>query len=358
MPVTILIPTPLRRFLEGRKSVEVAAGTVQDALSALGDLSPDLRHHLFDDRGCLRGFVSVFLGHENIRDLGPAGQALAVRDGDVLTLVLAIAGGAPPPENLSEGEKLRYSRQLVLPEVSLEGQKRLKKARVLCIGAGGLGSPLALYLAAAGVGTLGIVECDVLDLTNLQRQVLYSTEDIGRHKLDIAVERLRRLNPGIEIQPHSLRLSSREAPDLFRRYDIVADATDNFPTRYLVNDACLLTGRPDVFAGIHRFEGQVSVFAAGSGPCYRCAFPEPPPPALVPAGADAGVLGVLPGIIGSLQALEVLKLILGIGSPLIGRLLLFDALEMEFRNLPLRRSPVCPVCGERAGTAGPVDMPR
>ena len=355
MPVTILIPTPLRRFVGGSKSLEVIAETVQGALTALSDRSPELGRQLFDEQGHLRSFVNVFLGNENIRDLAPAGTAVALQDGDVLTLLLAIAGGAPTANELSTDELRRYSRHLIMPEVTLEGQKRLKRARVLCVGAGGLGSPLALYLAAAGVGTLGLVDFDVVDLTNIQRQILYSTGDVGLRKLDAASERLRQLNPEIEIVPHPIRLSSANASGLFRRYDIVADGTDNYPTRYLINDVCVLTGNPNVYASVFRFEGQVSVFGANGGPCYRCLFPEPPPIGLVPSCAEGGVLGVLPGIIGSLQALEVLKLILGIGEPAVGRLLLFDALELKFRELPIRRSADCAACGKHPSILAPID---
>jgi len=355
MPVTILIPTPLRRFVGGSKSLEVIAETVQGALTTLSDRSPELRRHLFDDQGHLRSFVNVFLGNENIRDLAPSGAAVAVQDGDVLTLLLAIAGGSPTTNELSTNELRRYSRHLIMPEVTLEGQKRLKRARVLCVGAGGLGSPLALYLAAAGVGRLGMVDFDVVDLTNIQRQILYSTADVGLRKLDAASERLRQLNPEIEIVPHPIRLSSANASELFRQYDIVADGTDNYPTRYLINDVCVLTGKPNVYASVFRFEGQVSVFCANGGPCYRCLFPEPPPIGLVPSCAEGGVLGVLPGIIGSLQALEVLKLILGIGEPAVGRLILFDALELKFRELPIRRSADCPACGKHPSILAPID---
>ena len=246
---------------------------------------------------------------------------------------------------LSHEEVLRYSRHLIMPEVTLAGQQRLKAARVLCVGAGGLGSPLTLYLAAAGVGHLGVVEDDTVDLTNIQRQILYATSDVGRRKIEAACERLRGLNPDIEITPHPVRLSSDNAMAIIANYDIVADGTDNFPTRYLVNDACVLSGKPNVYASIFRFEGQASVFDSARGPCYRCLYPEPPPPGLVPSCAEGGVLGVLPGILGTLQALEVLKLILGAGEPLIGRLVLFDALAFRFRELKIRRDPNCPVCG-------------
>jgi len=354
MSVSILIPTPLRRYVGGVKSVEVTADTVEGALSALADKSPDLRRQLFDDHGHIRNYVNVFLGDQNVRNLGASGQPVPVRDGDVLMLVPAIAGGAPESK-LSRDEILRYSRHLIMPEVTLEGQKKLKKARVLCIGAGGLGSPMTLYLAAAGVGTLGLVDFDVVDLTNIQRQILYSTSDVGRPKLDAAKERLRQLNPEIEVVDHSTHLSSWNVLDLLGQYDIIADGTDNFPTRYLVNDACVLLGKPNVYASIFRFDGQVAVFDAKRGPCYRCVFPEPPPPGLVPSCAEGGVLGGLPGVVGSLQALAVLKLILGIGDPLIGRLLLFDALDFEFRSLPVRKEPSCAVCGTSPTITAPID---
>ncbi|HEV3275688.1 MAG TPA: molybdopterin-synthase adenylyltransferase MoeB [Terriglobia bacterium] len=246
---------------------------------------------------------------------------------------------------LSKDEILRYSRHLIMPEVGMEGQLKLKQARVLCIGAGGLGSPLALYLAAAGVGRLGLVDFDVVDFTNLQRQILHGTSDVGRSKLDSAADTLGEINPNVELVRHETRLTSANALELFADYDVVADGTDNFATRYLVNDACVLAGKPNVYGSIFRFEGQASVFATKEGPCYRCLYPEPPPPGLVPSCAEGGVLGVLPGIIGAIQALETIKLILGKGEPLIGRLLLFDALALRFRELKLRKNPECPVCG-------------
>ncbi|MFQ5538479.1 MAG: molybdopterin-synthase adenylyltransferase MoeB [Gemmatimonadota bacterium] len=248
--------------------------------------------------------------------------------------------------DLTREELFRYARHLALPEVGMEGQRRLKAARVLCVGAGGLGSPLALYLAAAGVGTLGLVDDDVVDGTNLQRQILYATRDVGRPKLEAARERLAEINPHVHVVEHRARLSSANALEILQDYDAVVDGTDNFPTRYLVNDACVLLGKPNVYGSIFRWEGQVSVFAHGDGPCYRCLFREPPPPGLVPNCAEGGVMGVLPGIIGSLQAMEVIKLILGVGETLTGRLLIFDALEMSWREVTLRRNPECPVCGD------------
>jgi sulfur-carrier protein adenylyltransferase/sulfurtransferase len=249
---------------------------------------------------------------------------------------------------LSKDEILRYSRHLIMPEVGMEGQLKLKAARVLCIGTGGLGSPLALYLAAAGVGTLGLVDFDVVDFTNLQRQIIHSTSDVGRAKLDSAAEKIEAINPFVEVQRFETRLSSDNAMKIFRDFDIVVDGTDNFPTRYLVNDACVLSGKPNVYGSIFRFEGQASVFGAKDGPCYRCLYPEPPPPGLVPSCAEGGVLGILPGLVGVIQATETIKLILGSGDPLIGRLLLIDALGMRFRELKLRKNPECPVCGPNA----------
>ena len=247
--------------------------------------------------------------------------------------------------SLSNDEILRYSRHLIMPEVGMDGQLKLKAARVLCIGAGGLGSPLALYLAAAGVGTIGIVDFDVVDFTNLQRQIIHTTADVGRKKLDSAEDKLRAINPNVHVIRYDTRLSSANALELFRNFDIIIDGTDNFPTRYLVNDACVLTGKPNVYGSIFRFEGQVSVFGMEEGPCYRCLYPEPPPPGLVPSCAEGGVLGILPGLVGVMQATEAIKLILGKGEPLVGRLLLVDALAMRFRELKLRKNPDCPACG-------------
>src|SRR6184192_1025187 len=246
---------------------------------------------------------------------------------------------------LSNEEILRYSRHLIMPEVGMEGQQKLKAARVLCIGAGGLGSPLLMYLAAAGVGTLGVVDFDVVDFTNLQRQIIHSTADVGRRKLDSAEETVRGINPFVNVEKFEERLTSANALALFRQFDVIVDGTDNFPTRYLVNDACVLTGKPNVYGSIFRFEGQASVFATKDGPCYRCLYPEPPPPGLVPSCAEGGVLGILPGLVGIIQATETIKLILGSGDSLIGRLLLVDAMAMRFRELKLKKNPECLVCG-------------
>jgi len=256
---------------------------------------------------------------------------------------------------LSKEEIMRYSRHLIMPEVGMEGQLKLKQAKVLCIGTGGLGAPLGLYLAAAGVGRIGLVDFDKVDLTNLQRQILFDTKDIGRPKIEAATNRLRDLNPDIQIDTFETRLTSENALDILKDYDIVVDGTDNFPTRYLVNDACVILGKPNVYGSIFRFEGQITIFAYPGGPCYRCLYPEPPPPGLVPSCAEGGVLGVLPGIVGAIQAAETLKLIIGKGESLVGRLLLFDALAMRFRELKLRKNPECTVCGEHPTITNLID---
>ena len=253
--------------------------------------------------------------------------------------------GSVPAASLTNEEILRYSRHLIMPEVGMEGQLKLKGAKVLLIGTGGLGAPLGLYLTAAGVGHIGLVDFDVVDFTNLQRQVTFGTSDVGKPKTEAAAARLSNLNPDVQILTYEAKLTSANALELFKEYDIVVDGTDNFPTRYLVNDACILLGKPNVYGSIFRFEGQVTVFGMPDGPCYRCLYPEPPPPGLVPSCAEGGVLGVLPGIVGSLQALETIKLIIGRGESLEGRLVLFDALAMKFRELKLRKNPHCPMCG-------------
>ncbi len=351
--VTVLVPTALRQFAGGREEVRLTGETVGDVLGRLTGEHADLKRHLYKDDGQLRNFVNVYLNDEDIRYLEK--DATPVADGDTITIVPSIAGGATevgaglkPAPALSPDEIGRYSRHLIMPEVTLEGQKKLKAARVLLIGAGGLGAPLGLYLTAAGVGHLGLVDSDVVDASNLQRQVTYTTEDIGRPKLEAAKRRLTALNPYTGIATYETRLTSDNALDILREYDVIVDGTDNFPTRYLVNDACVLLGKPNVYGSIFRFEGQVSVFYAEEGPCYRCLYPEPPPPGLVPSCAEGGVLGVLPGIVGALQASETIKQILGIGQPLVGRLLRFDALKASFREYKLRKDPDCPICGERA----------
>ena len=364
---TIHIPTPLRPFTDKKESVEVSGNTVGELLADLTTRHNGLRKHLYTDEGRLRNFVNVYLNDEDIRYLQR--EQTPVKPGDSLSIVPSVAGGAPaltdasvsaeatadPPKrveregaqlpDLSQDEIKRYSRHLIMPEVGMDGQRQLKASSVLCIGAGGLGSPAAMYLAAAGVGRIGIVDFDVVDFSNLQRQLLHGTPDVGRSKLDSAKDRLRALNPHVHVDTYDAALSSENALGLFAPYDVILDGTDNFPTRYLVNDACVISGKPNAYGSIFRFEGQASVFAVKGGPCYRCLYPEPPPPGLVPSCAEGGVLGVLPGIIGVIQATETIKLMLGIGEPLVGRFLIYDALKMRFRELKLRKDPECPVCG-------------
>src|SRR5262245_7168146 len=350
MAVRILIPTPLRPYTGQQSVVQAEGKDVGEVLRQLTTQHADLRNHLFKEDGKLRSFVNIYVNDEDIRHLG--GEATPVTQADTLSIVPSVAGGsvAEPATadlpSLSQDEVTRYSRHLIMPEVGVEGQRKLKAARVLCVGAGGLGSPSSLYLAAAGIGTLGLVDFDVVDVSNLQRQILYGTGDIGKPKLAAARERLTSLNPGTKVVTHETPLTVGNALDIFKDYDVIVDGADNFPTRYLVNDACVLTGIPNVYGSIFRFDGQASVFATKGGPCYRCLYPEPPPPGLVPSCAEGGVLGVLPGLIGTIQATESIKLILGTGETLAGRLLLFDALAMSFRTLKLKRDPNCVICGD------------
>jgi adenylyltransferase/sulfurtransferase len=356
MPVTILIPTALRSYADGLAAVHVEGRTVGEALGALAARHSALQKQLRTGDGRLRSFVNVYLNEEDIRYLQQEDTAL--RDGDKLTIVPSIAGGSGngaatqaasrPLPLLDNDEIARYSRHLILPEVGMDGQRKLKGGSVLCVGAGGLGSPLTLYLAAAGVGRIGIVDFDVVDASNLQRQILHGTSWLGKSKLESAKQRLLDLNPKIQVDTYEEPLSSANALRIFRDYDVVADGTDNFPTRYLVNDACVLLGKPNAYGSIFRFEGQASVFHWNGGPCYRCLYPEPPPPGLVPSCAEGGVLGILPGIIGVIQATEAVKIILGVGETLSGRLLLYDALGMGFRELRLRRDPHCVLCSANA----------
>ena len=369
MPVTVIVPTPMQRYTMNKEEVEVGGATVDHALQHLAENYPDIKKHLFNDDGTVRAFVAVYVNDEDSRSL-QAG-ATPVKDGDVLTIVPSIAGGldavghggAPSfhlsqnPDNmdLSNDEVLRYSRHLIMPEVTMEGQKRLKAAKVLCVGTGGLGAPLTMYLAAAGVGTIGLVDFDTVDVTNLQRQIVHRESSVGKPKIDSAEQTLKEINPYVNIVKHEVMLTSENALDIMKDYDVIADGTDNFQTRYLVNDACVLLGKPNVYGSIFRFEGQASVFFAKDGPCYRCLYPEPPPPGLVPSCAEGGVLGVLPGIIGVVQAIETVKLILSEGQPLVGRLMLFNALKMSFRELKLRKDPNCPVCSDHPTVTALID---
>src|SRR5437762_999586 len=373
----ILIPTPLRPYTDKQDAVDAAGATVGELLADLTRKHSGLKAHLYNEQGKLRSFVNVYVNDEDIRYLQK--EQTPVAASDTVSIIPSVAGGAGPEKGydpfstaavaekgsypfsereapaLTNDEVKRYSRHLIMPEVGVDGQRKLKAAKVLCIGAGGLGSPVAMYLAAAGVGTLGLVDFDVVDFSNLQRQILHSTPDVGRPKLQSAKEKLHALNPEIEIRTHEVALSSQNALQLFEPYDIIVDGTDNFPTRYLVNDACVLLGKPNAYGSIFRFEGQASVFATRNGPCYRCLYPEPPPPGLVPSCAEGGVLGVLPGVIGIIQATEAIKLILGVGEPLIGRFLIFDALRMRFRELKLKKDPECPVCGTHPTVTSLID---
>ncbi|MCY3936217.1 MAG: molybdopterin-synthase adenylyltransferase MoeB [Chloroflexi bacterium] len=354
----IRIPSPLRSFTNEQSQVEVHAETVGTALAELTRCYPLLRDHLFQDDE-LRNFVNLFIGEEDVNFLQGLDTPLA--ESDVLRILPSIAGGslsalAPRGgEPLTRQEIARYSRHLILPEVGMTGQESLKHSSVLLVGAGGLGSPLALYLAAAGVGRIGIVDFDVVDESNLQRQVIHGQSDIGSAKLESARRRIAEINPNVQVDAYETPFTSENALEIGAPYDLIIDGTDNFPTRYLVNDVCVKLAKPNVYGSIFRFEGQLSVFYAQEGPCYRCLFPEPPPPGLVPSCAEGGVLGVLPGTIGTMQATEAIKLLLGIGQPLIGKMLLYDALEMSWTSIKIRKDPNCPVCSIPAAEVTLID---
>lgn len=349
MSVSISVPTVLRRFTADQPSVHLEAATVREALHSLTVAYPALQKHLFDGEGRLRSFVNVYVGTQDVRHL-PEKHDTKLDDGAQLTIVPSIAGG-----NLTTQEYRQYSRHLLLPEVGVEGQRKLKQSSVLVVGAGGLGSPLLAYLAAAGVGRIGIVDADVVDETNLQRQIIHGRKTVGVSKLKSASDFIFNLNPHVHVETYETYFTAENALGIAASYDLLLDGTDNFPTRYLVNDVSHFLGKHNVYASIYRFEGQVSVFCDENGPCYRCLYPEPPPPGLVPSCAEGGVLGVLPGIVGSIQANEALKLLLGIGTPLIGTLLRFDALESSFKKFELKRDPDCPLCGKHPTIVEPID---
>ncbi len=351
MALKVLLPVALRHLTGNQDEVELSGESVGEVIKGLVRRFPELEQHLFNDEGQVRNFVNIYINDEDVRYLQE--DQTPVKEGDVLSIVPSIAGGnvriqdtASATMDLSTDEVRRYSRHLIMPEVGVEGQKKLKAAKVLLIGTGGLGAPLGLYLSAAGIGKLGLVDFDIVDFSNLQRQVIHSTRDVGRPKLDSAREKILDINPNVQVETYDAMLKADNALDIIRDYDVVIDGTDNFPTRYLVNDSCVLLDKPNVYGSIFRFEGQASVFDAKHGPCYRCLYPEPPPPGLVPSCAEGGVLGILPGIIGLVQATEAVKLILGKGRSLVGRLILYDALEMKFRELKLRKNPKCPLCGD------------
>jgi len=354
MAVTLLIPTALRQFTGGLSDVILEAKTAGEALNRLAEEYPDLQKHIFTDNKTLRSFINVYVNEEDIRQ--KLGTETPLAEGDSVMLVPSIAGGSfegegdadiinPLPE-LTNKEIARYSRHLILPEVGMDGQRKLKNSRVLIVGTGGLGAPLLMYLSAAGIGTLGVLDFDVVEESNLQRQIIHGTRDIGRPKVASAKDRIKNINPNVNVETYDTMLTSGNAMQILKDYDVVVDGTDNFATRYLVNDACVLLGKPNVYGSIFRFEGQASVFYAEKGACYRCLYSEPPPPGLVPSCAEGGVLGVLPGIVGCIQANETIKLLIGGGEPLINRLLLFDAWKMRFRELKLAKDPKCPICGE------------
>ncbi|MER3398108.1 MAG: thiamine biosynthesis protein ThiF [Chloroflexota bacterium] len=342
MPVYVYIGTPLRRFTGNQARVQVEARDVAEALDRLAAQFPELKAELFDETGQLRRYVNVYVNNQEIEDL--AGPNTAVRDGDEIAVVPALAGGAPP-RTLTPEQVIRYSRHMIMPEIGGTGQRKLLGSSVLVIGAGGLGSPAILYLAAAGVGRIGVVDFDVVDLSNLQRQIIHHTDDIGRPKVESARDTVRRINPDVEVVPYNTALTSANALEIIKDYEVVVNGCDNFPTRYLVNDACVFLKKPLVDASVFKFDAQVTVFMPGHG-CYRCLYPAPPPPGAVPNCAEAGVFGVVTGLVGAIQATEAIKLILGLGEPLVGRLLLIDTLAMDFRTVKLRRNPNCPVCGD------------
>jgi adenylyltransferase/sulfurtransferase len=364
--VKVLIPYALRSFTGRSAEVEVTGSTAGEVIKALADAYPDLKAHLFADDGQLRGFINLFTGGVNINTL--QGLDTPVPDNGEVMIVPAIAGGSGKdspldgegsgetgPPRLTNAEIARYSRHLLLPEIGVEGQEKLKAAKVLIVGTGGLGAPLALYLAAAGVGTIGLVDFDVVDESNLQRQVIHSTRDVGRPKTASAKDRIKGINPLVNVITHNAMLTSQNALEIIAAYDIVADGTDNFQTRYLVNDACVFLDKINVYGSVFQFEGQASVFGAKDGPCYRCLYPSPPPPGFVPSCAEGGVMGVLPGIVGTIQAAEVIKLTVGGAKPLVGSLLIFDAWRMTFRELSLEKNPDCPVCGKNPTIRGLID---
>lgn len=339
--IRVYIPTPYRGLTQNRPRVE---GRGHDLVALLDDLErrfPGLHPLVFDKTGELHRHLNVYVNNVAVEELG--GKRTALKDGDEVALIPAMAGGVGP---FNEEQIRRYSRHIILPEVGGKGQRKLLNSSALLVGAGGLGSPAALYLAAAGVGRLGIIDADVVDLSNLQRQILHHVDDVGRPKVISAVETIGQINPDVKVEPIQAVLSSENAKEVVSQYDVVVNGCDNFPTRYLVNDVCVLLKKPLVDGSIFKFEGQVTVFLPGQG-CYRCLYPAPPPPGLVPSCQEAGVLGVLCGIVGSLQAIETIKLMLGIGDSLAGRLLFFDSLGMEFRQVKVRRDADCPVCGDQ-----------
>jgi adenylyltransferase/sulfurtransferase len=349
MKTNIIIPGALRQYTDNKDMLELSGNSVAEVLKELTEQYPAVKKHLFAEGGDLRNFVNIYINEDDIRSKQHIDTL--INEGDVISIVPSVAGGKIASNtveevDLSSEEIRRYSRHILMPELGVEGQKKIKQASVLLVGLGGLGSPLAMYLAAAGIGRIGLVDNDVVDETNLQRQVIYSYDQVGKSKLISAKERLQGINPHIRIDTYETFLTSDNAIEICTPYDMIIDGTDNFSTRYLVNDVCVLLGKPNIHGSIFRFDGQVSVFDAKEGPCYRCLYPEPPPPGMVPSCAEGGVLGILPGIIGMIQATEAIKLALGTGDLLTGRLLIYDALRMTFRELKLNKDPQCPICGD------------
>lgn len=354
---TVIIPTPLRKFTNNTSRLEIKADTIEGAFSELTLNFPELKKHLLDEKGLIRTYVNIFVGNDDIRNLQQ--EKTKINSDAVVSIIPAIAGGADDIE-FNKEELARYNRHIIIPEFGLEAQKKLKASKVLVVGSGGLGSPVLLYLAAAGIGTIGIVDFDVVDDSNLQRQILFGVEEVGKPKVEAAKRRLESLNPYINIILHNTQLTSANALEILKDYDVVADGTDNFPTRYLVNDAAVLLDKPNVYASIFQFEGQVSVFNYADrngkrGPNYRDLYPTPPPPGLVPSCAEGGVLGVLPGIIGSLQALEVIKVITGVGETLSGRFFIFDASTFETRTFNISTRADNPISGEHPTITALID---
>ena len=341
MSIKVRIPTPLQKLTNNQIEVECNGKDIKELIENLDKKYPGIKARVCDENGNLRRFINFFVNDKDIRFL--QGDKTELKDGDEVSIIPAIAGGS----DFSEDQIERYSRQIILPEVGGVGQKKLLNAKVLIIGCGGLGSPCAYYLASAGVGKIGLVDSDKVELNNLQRQILHFTKDIGVPKVKSAEEKLNAINPDIQLTTYQLRLTSNNIMDIIKEYDIVVDGSDNFPTRYLVNDACILVNKPFSHAGILRFDGQATTIIPHQGPCYRCIFPEPPPLGMVPSCQEAGILGVVAGILGMIQATEVIKYILGTGELLVGKLLVFNALEMNFRKLNIQRNSNCPVCGDK-----------
>ncbi len=340
MAVTVYIPTPYRKYTDNAPRVEVREGDVMALVRELEGRFPGLRDRILDPEGKIHRHLNIFVNDQLVDDL--QGIQTLLQDGDQVAVIPSMAGGAL---SFTEEQIRRYSRHIILPEVGGMGQRKLLNSKVLLIGAGGLGSPAALYLAAAGIGTLGVVDFDVVDLSNLQRQILHHVHDVGRPKVQSAVETIADLNPDVKVIPYNQALTSENVKQIFAEYDVIVNGCDNFPTRYLANDACVFLNKPMVDGSIFKFEGQITVFVPGKV-CYRCLYPAPPPPGLVPSCQEAGVFGVLCGVVASIQGIETIKLLLGLGESLVGRLMFFDALGMEFRQVKIRRDPTCPVCGD------------